>query len=452
MISPIDQQKDLRLPISSKDSGQVSTPLLVSSTNPIDIKLASNPLLSFINENTIDAISQHSQEVLQGKRGVLGFGYSHLAVPFQRGAVVPFEKYLAENLEALAKANNITLIAMESSAEGIDKPVHVMAEKQEEAKKEFVIEIGELAQQYKVDLGMASLVADTVLNEHFNDNHQSVNDRSSKSIDQMAKAVSDALKPWLGSIPGMGRFFEASLNERNSFEEFHAGNLLYQKAKQLGIKMFPIDAPVKEKTKGSLYDEFKLEFGKLWSIAYLLHNKQDLLPQMPEFLKKNKGYQKFIENFKQLSDDTQKQLIESYIALFNEVSKKAKKFDDDREVAMAFNLQNAFGQTEGNVMTAFGSRHTMKLLPEGQTPSVVKQMTDYGIPSISIHFASRDHVIDKATLSLIPESVKPQYLKTECHPSLSNIDLAASYGEQIGKGVKLSQAYDAIVTLPKLAA
>jgi hypothetical protein len=51
---------------------------------------------------------------------------------------------------------------------------------------------------------------------------------------------------------------------------------------------------------------------------------------------------------------------------------------------------------------------------------------------------------------LIPESNKHQYLKTDCHPNLSNIDLSSYVG--IGKGIKLAQACDAIITIPKLAA
>ena len=57
----------------------------------------------------------------------------------------------------------------------------------------------------------------------------------------------------------------------------------------------------------------------------------------------------------------------------------------------------------------------------------------------------------KATLSLIPESTKSQYLRADCHSSLSNTDLLPSHGPEMGKDIKLAQAYDAIITIPKLA-
>jgi hypothetical protein len=280
-----------------------------------------------------------------------------------------------------------------------------------------------------------------------------------QSSKQATRSISRALEPWLAKLPGMKSFFVAPLNERNSFDEFHSENLLYQKAKELGIKILPIDAPAKDRSKGSLYRDFKLEFGKLFGVAYLLHEKKDLLPQMPEFLKENKGYQEFIETFKKLNSNEQKQLLDDYKSLWDEVSAKVKEYDDKREAIMASNLHNAFMNTNGNVMTAFGRKHVMKLLPNDQSPSAIQQLADKGVATISIDLESRDHEFDKTTLSLIPESNQAQYLKTACHANLSNFDISKSPSFIIdlsrdsneGK-IKLAQACDAIITIPKLAA
>jgi kynurenine formamidase len=121
---------------------------------------------------------------------------------------------------------------------------------------------------------------------------------------------------------------------------------------------------------------------------------------------------------------------------------------------MASNLHNAFNSTDGNVMTVLGSLHVMKSLPDGELPlpsaSAIQQLADKGVTTISIDLLSRDHEFDKATLSIIPESTKPQYLKADCHSSLSNIDLSSYL--RIETGIKLAQACDAIITIPKLAA
>ena len=96
----------------------------------------------------------------------------------------------------------------------------------------------------------------------------------------------------------------------------------------------------------------------------------------------------------------------------------------------------------------------MKSLPDGELPlpsaSAIQQLADKGVTTISIDLLSRDHEFDKATLSIIPESTKPQYLKADCHSSLSNIDLSSYL--RIETGIKLAQACDAIITIPKLAA
>lgn len=424
----------------------------VTTVTSVNIKSASNPLLPFINENTVKAITEHTKEKFKDQRGILGFGYRHDAVPFQKGAIVPAEKYFAENLEALIKANNITLIALESYAEGVDKPAHLMADQQELARQEFASEIEKISQKHKIDLAITKLVTNNIIGREFDVDHQSIKDSSSKSSNQAAGGISRALEPWLAKLPGMKSFFVAPLNERNSFDEFHSENLLYQKAKELGIKMLPIDAPVKDRNKGSLYGDFKLEFGKLFGVAYLLHEKKDLLPQMSEFLKKNKEYQEFIENFQKLNPNEQKQLVNNYESLWDEVSTKAKKHHDDREVIMTSNLENAFKSTNGNVMTVLGSKHVMKLVPDRQSPSATKQLANKGVPTISIDLESRDHVAHKATLPFIPESTKSQYLRADCHLNLSNTDLLPSHGPEMGKGIKLAQAYDAIITIPKLAA
>ena len=454
MLQPLKQTGNLPVVIATETvpskGGSKEVPP-IGTINPVDIKSASSPLLPFINENTVEAITQHTKEKFKDQKGILSFGYRHDAVPFQKGAIVPAEKYFAENLEALIKANNITLIAMESSAEGVNKPAHLMAEQQELARQEFASEIEKMSQNHKVDLAITKLVTNNIIGREFDVNHQSIKDSSSKSINQAAGGISRALEPWLAKLPGMKSFFVAPLNERNSFDEFHSENLLYQKAKELGIKMLPIDAPVKDRNKGSLYGDFKLEFGKLFGVAYLLHEKKDLLPQMPEFLKENKGYQEFIETFKKLNSNEQKQLLDDYKSLWDEVSAKAKEYADNREVIMASNLHNAFNSTNGNVMTVLGSMHVMKLLPDGQSPSATKQLANKGVATISIDLESRDHVAHKATLSLIPESTKSQYLRADCHSSLSNTDLLPSHGPEMGKDIKLAQAYDAIITIPKLA-
>jgi hypothetical protein len=454
MVSP--QTKNLTAATAQQDVPSKAVPTGVSSAstiNPVDIKSASNALLPFINKNTVEAITQHTKEKFKGQKGILNFGYRHEAIPVEKRAIVPAETYLAENLKALIKANNITLICMESSAEGADKPAHLMADQQELARKEFASEIEKMSQKHEVDLAITKLITNKVIDREFDSNHQSIKDSSSKSRKQIAEAISNALKPWLEKLPGMGNFFVAPLNERNSFDEFHSENLLYQKAKELGIKMLPIDAPVKDKNKGSLYKDFKLEFGKLFGVAYLLHEKKDLLPQMSEFLNKNKGYQEFIENFQKLDHNIQNQLVDNYKSLWDEVSAKAKKHDDDREVIMTSNLENAFKNTNGNVMTVLGSKHVMKLLPDGQSASAIKQVADKGVTTISIDLQSRDHVAKKATtLSLIPESTKPQYLRANCHSSLSDIDLYKIHEIENGKAIKFAQAYDALITIPKLAA
>ncbi|NBV99066.1 MAG: hypothetical protein EBR67_06085 [Proteobacteria bacterium] len=166
----------------------------------------------------------------------MNFGYRHEAIPLQKRAIVPAEKYLAENLEALIKANNITLICMESSAEGADKPAHLMADQQELARKEFASEIEKMSQKHEVDLAITKLITNRVIDREFDSNHQSIKDSSSKSRKQIAEAISNALEPWLAKLPSMKSFFVAPLNKRNSFDEFHSENLLYQKAKELGIK------------------------------------------------------------------------------------------------------------------------------------------------------------------------------------------------------------------------
>ncbi|NBV99067.1 MAG: hypothetical protein EBR67_06090 [Proteobacteria bacterium] len=145
--------------------------------------------------------------------------------------------------------------------------------------------------------------------------------------------------------------------------------------------------------------------------------------------------------------------MDNYKSLWDEVSAKAKKHDDDREVIMTSNLENAFKNTNGNVMTVLGSKHVMKLLPDGQSASAIKQVADKGVATISIDLQSRDHVAKKATtLSLIPESTKPQYLRANCHSSLSDIDLYKIHEIENGKAIKFAQACDAIIIIPELAA
>lgn len=449
MVSRIPSKPTPQAAYQPNDRATAPTGLLAQSyAKNVDPKMASSPTLPFIREDTVEAVAQHVQEKFQGNRGILSFGYRHDAVPFQRGATVPGEKYFADNLEAIVKANNITTIAMESPAEGIDKPAYEMGAQQEEAQKEFTTEIEAMSQRLGVDPTVAKLVAYNVLKEHFNSDHQSVGDFTDRSASIAAKAVTNALEPWLSKLPGMAKFFEAPLNERNSFEEFHKENLLFQKAKELGIKMVPVDAPIKERTKGPLYNEFKLEFGKLFTIAYLLYNKQALLPQMPDFLKKDRGYSAFIDGFKQLGHDEQKRVVDNCTALFQEVSNQFDRLENDREAAFTANLKSAFDFTNGNVMTAFGSFHAMKTSAKDRPSSAVKQVSDQGVPTVSIALAARDHEADTPTYGIVPESKNAQYLRTNCHDSFASVDLSHRY---CAEDVKLRQAFDGIVILPKLA-
>ncbi|MFM7457831.1 MAG: hypothetical protein ACKO3R_04120 [bacterium] len=317
------------------------------------------------------------------------------------------------------------------------------------AKQEFASEIEEISRRHKVDLAITKLVTNNLINKLFDDIHQSIKYIYPKPIKQAIQTIDsilDWLKNWLEKLPGMKATL---LNKRNAFDEFTSGDLLYQKAKELGIQMLPIDAHSKDRLKFTLYDRFKDHFINLIEIASLLYDKEDLA-QMPEFLKENKIYQEFIETFKQLDSNVQKQLLDDYKSLWDEVSAKTKQYDDNREVTIASNLENAFNSTNGNTMMLFGSRHLMKLLPDDQSPSAIKQLADKGVPTISIKLISRD-LESVASLSSIPESTKPQYLKT-CH-SLINIDLVIpSHGNEKGKDIKLAQAHDAIITIPKLVA
>ena len=242
MLQPLKQTGNLPVVIATETvpskGGSKEVPP-IGTINPVDIKSASSPLLPFINGNTVEAITQHTKEKFKDQKGILSFGYRHDAVPFQKGAIVPAEKYFAENLEALIKANNITLIAMESSAEGVNKPAHLMAEQQELARQEFASEIEKMSQNHKVDLAITKLVTNNVIGREFDRNHQSIKDSFSKLHKQIAETISSALEPLLAKLPGMKSFFVAPLNERNSFDEFHSENLLYQKAKELG--WLPLD-------------------------------------------------------------------------------------------------------------------------------------------------------------------------------------------------------------------
>jgi hypothetical protein len=173
---------------------------------------------------------------------------------------------------------------------------------------------------------------------------------------------------------------------------------------------------------------------------------------MQEFLKKNKKYQKFIEDFQRLDHKKQEEFLSNCTSLHDELSTKIKESEDKREVTIASNLHKALLNSDGNLMTVLGSRHVMKKLPDER--SAIQQLADKDVVTISIDLLSRDHEGDRATLSLIPESTKSQYLRADCHPSLSNIDLSSYVASYVGieKGIKLAQACDAIITIPKLAA
>jgi hypothetical protein len=365
-----------------------------------------------------------------------------LTVPFQKGRVIPSEKYFTDNLAAIAKANNITTIALESSADQV-KPLQQSVDEEKLAKKEFESEIREICQKHNVDLAITKII-DTEF-------EATLTSKLNVDKNRVIKNFLGAIVHVLLKLPGMESFLLARF-KGNTFDELQSENLLYKKAKELDIKIVPIDLLTKDKHKNPRYRQFRSGFARLFTIAFSLYQKEDLLPQMQEFLKKNKKYQKFIEDFQRLDHKKQEEFLSNCTSLHDELSTKIKESEDKREVTIASNLHKALLNSDGNLMTVLGSRHVMKKLPDER--SAIQQLADKDVVTISIDLLSRDHEGDRATLSLIPESTKSQYLRADCHPSLSNIDLSSYVASYVGieKGIKLAQACDAIITIPKLAA
>ena len=445
MVSPQQAELPVVTPTETVPSKGGSKVVSSASTiNPVDIKSTSNALLPFINENTVEAITKDAQNKFRGQKGILSFGHRHHAVPVEKGRVIPSEKYFTDNLAAIAKANNITTIALESSADEIDKPIHQSVDEAKLARKEFESEISEICQKHNVDLAITKII-DTKFEATLT---------SKLNVDiPIITPILRTIYGVLFKLPIIENFILARF-KGNTFDEFKSENLLYKKAKELDIKIVPIDLPTKDKQKNPLYRQFTSGFAKLFTIAFSLYQKEDLLPQMQEFLKKNKKYQKFIEDFQRLDHKKQEEFLSNCTSLHDELSTKIKESEGKREVTIASNLHKALLNSDGNLMTVLGSMHVMKKLPDKWSPSAIQQLADKGVATISIDLVSRDHEGDKATLSLIPKSTKSQYLRADCHPNLSNIDLSSYVSSYVGieTGIKLAQACDAIITIPKLAA
>jgi hypothetical protein len=97
--------------------GPVPVVAQAAAKAPSNVGLMSHPLSAFISEDTVASITKLVAEKFQGKKGLIGFGYTHQGVPLKKRFIVPTEEYLADNLEAIVKANNIKVIAMESSSD-----------------------------------------------------------------------------------------------------------------------------------------------------------------------------------------------------------------------------------------------------------------------------------------------------------------------------------------------
>ncbi|NBV99065.1 MAG: hypothetical protein EBR67_06080 [Proteobacteria bacterium] len=71
MVQPLKQTGNLPVvttteTVPSKGGSKEVSP--ANTINPIDIKSASNALLPFINENTVEAITKHTKEKFQSSK------------------------------------------------------------------------------------------------------------------------------------------------------------------------------------------------------------------------------------------------------------------------------------------------------------------------------------------------------------------------------------------------
>jgi hypothetical protein len=83
MVQPLKQTGNLPVVTATETvppkGGSKEIPPLGTVTS-VDIKSASNPLLPFINENTVEAITSHTKEKFKDQKGILSFGHTHHAV------------------------------------------------------------------------------------------------------------------------------------------------------------------------------------------------------------------------------------------------------------------------------------------------------------------------------------------------------------------------------------
>jgi hypothetical protein len=257
-------------------------------------------------------------------------------------------------------------------------------------------------------------------------------------MDRQGGGISKTITACFGKVPLFKNFF-------NAFHTQHWFNLIYKKASGLGIKMVPIDSPALERERNILRRKFTHDFGRLFTIlANDLVLKRPRTTEMQEFLDQNPEYQTFIGALTAKDLTIHKQKLDKYLAVYKQLEILVEQKDQERENIMATNLSKLLAETDGNVMAPLGAYHTIKTQPETGESSALEKVSKTGTPVASIYCIARDHEFEQKTWGQLPESNKAQYIRTDCHSSISNLREAES--------ATLKQAYDALIVIPKLKA
>ncbi len=415
-------------------------------------------LSAFISEDTVASITKLVAEKFQGQKGIIGFGNEHLGIPSGAGLIVPSEKYLAENLEAIVKANNIKVITFEkSSSDHINTNNIKIARLQQDTIKDFKIEANTLLKAEGIDESISKLIIKRVIDKHINPNSQSIGLKLPslfyKLSNYFVKAILFCLK-----LPGLRRIENMVFDKDDGLQLEFAGNMIFKQAKKLGLTIQPTDAPIRhrliETLHQALYEELlKLYLTGLKSLAPEL--KQEFenatrrltpyeLKQITQVSADNK-YLELLTNITRRNPRAGQQQLVASTKLMDSLNTKIEKMGRDRENMIADSLRKVLTTTDGNVMAVYGACHVVKATPETTKVSAFEKISQDRIPTANIYCTARD--IDANSIQeQIPASSQPQYLRTNS-PHLKNPKVMT-----LGDKVPLSQAYDALIVLPKLKA
>lgn len=434
VISPLNSSESL--PIANPSSIGTTPSLITQATNSADLNLASNPLLPFINENSVEAISEHVQEKFQGEKGIIGFGHHHVAIPIGLKSVVPSEKYIVENLEQLVKTNNIKAFAFEVPRDFEDITVEESTLRDKKAQADFAGEINKIFLDHKIDPQVTKLVIDSAMKRFYREEGVGRN----FMIPELIRNLLDVFGYVSDRMPGLKWISRIGCNE-NAFENIARANPLLEKVKSIGLKKIAVDAPSIQLAKLRLYMHCKSICIEMAAAAFnLIANS---VPDDADQFLRGKQTKQFVKDLNRKDPNVIKQTIEMYLEIANKLSSMIKGMQIQRENIIAENLQKRFSETDGNILALLGTNHIQKSTMEA-TQSAISKASQEGISTISLGLFARDFEQDQKITDLIPASNKAQYLRADCHESVSNQPIPTD-------SVSLAQAYDAIITLPKLA-